>query len=418
MSEFRFIHCSDLHLDAAFSGLAKNHPRLNEILREATFQSFENIVGLALKEKVDAVIIAGDVYDSADKSLRAQLKFRNALNRLSDAGIPSFVAHGNHDPLNAWAATLEWPERATLFPGNRVEAVKIERDGQILATVCGISYSQRDVTENLALRFSQKDRKGFVIGVLHTNVGGNAGHANYAPCKLEDLIQSGMDYWALGHIHARQILRESSPGIVYCGNSQARSYKEEGAKGCCLVTLRENYPPKIRFIPTDVVRFYTQSIDISSCMNLDQVARSVIDEHKDFSSKIVERGAVLRIRLQGRSRLHSELNRSDTLESLQEEVQSHIEGNSPSIWTELLLNTRGIYDLDTLRQGNDFFSDMITLYDEMAKPSGRDEIETLLKPLFIDWPGQRFLENLSDDDLQELLLRAQDQSLDQLAEDF
>ena len=232
MSDFRFIHCSDLHLDAPFSGLATSRPSLRKTLREATFQSFNNIVNLALKEKVDALIIAGDVYDSADKSLRAQLNFRNGLKRLADAGIPSFVAHGNHDPLNAWAASLEWPKTVTLFPGKRIEAVPVKRDGQTLATIFGTSYSQRNVSENLALKFSRNNYQGFAVGVLHTNVGENPNHANYAPCKMDDLIRSGMDYWALGHIHSRQILRDTAPGIVYCGNSQARSFKEEGPKGC------------------------------------------------------------------------------------------------------------------------------------------------------------------------------------------
>ncbi|MEC7640727.1 MAG: DNA repair exonuclease, partial [Nitrospinota bacterium] len=103
MSEFRFIHCSDLHLDTPFSGLVTAHPELKDKLRNSTFQAFQNIVNLALRERVDAVIIAGDIYDAQDKSLQAQLKFRKALNKLASAEIPVFVVAGNHDPLNSWS---------------------------------------------------------------------------------------------------------------------------------------------------------------------------------------------------------------------------------------------------------------------------------------------------------------------------
>ena len=79
MAQFRFIHCSDLHIDSPFKGLTSQNPALSCVLRESTFKAFQNIARLALQEKVDAVLIAGDVFDGADRSLQAQLKFRRSL---------------------------------------------------------------------------------------------------------------------------------------------------------------------------------------------------------------------------------------------------------------------------------------------------------------------------------------------------
>ena len=76
MLSFRFIHCSDLPIDSPFKGIGSVHPQLAERLRDSTFQAFQNVVELAMREKVDAVVIAGDIYDGADKSLQAQVKFR------------------------------------------------------------------------------------------------------------------------------------------------------------------------------------------------------------------------------------------------------------------------------------------------------------------------------------------------------
>jgi len=162
MRQIRFIHCADLHIDSAFQGLSEIHPALRDLLYHSTFQSFSNIVDLAVAQDVDCVLIAGDVYDSVDKSLQAQLRFRDGLQRISDQGIPTFVACGNHDPLDSWSASLGWPENVTIFEGDHVQRVPLEKNGEVLAQVYGISYCTRDTYDNLALKFERKDnRLGF-----------------------------------------------------------------------------------------------------------------------------------------------------------------------------------------------------------------------------------------------------------------
>ena len=143
MTAFRFIHCSDLHIDSPFKGLASQVPSLTGRLRESTFQAFYKIVKFALEEKVDAVLIAGDIFDGADRSLQAQLKFRRGLQELSQGGIPSFIVHGNHDPSNSWSHTLDWPEGTTIFPGNKVERFPVIREEETLAWIYGISYPRK-----------------------------------------------------------------------------------------------------------------------------------------------------------------------------------------------------------------------------------------------------------------------------------
>ena len=121
MTSFRFLHCSDLHIDSPFKGLSSVQPSLAEKLRNSTYQAFKNIVKRALQEEVEAVLIAGDIYDGSDRSLQAQLKFRRELQKLSAAGIDTFIVHGNHDPLDGWSASLDWPEQVYVFSGTQVE---------------------------------------------------------------------------------------------------------------------------------------------------------------------------------------------------------------------------------------------------------------------------------------------------------
>ncbi|MFQ5443467.1 MAG: exonuclease SbcCD subunit D, partial [Nitrospinales bacterium] len=397
-------------------GLAADYPDLADQLRRTTDRAFRNIIDLAVKEKVDAVIIAGDIYDGADKSLQAQLKFRDELARLSQAGIPSFIVHGNHDPLNSWSATLEWPEGVKVFPGDRVERVPLVKNGIVLAQIYGISFPVQEVKENLALRFAKESGPGFSIAVLHANVGGNANHINYSPCTEDDLVSRDMDYWALGHVHAHQVIRPDRPAIVYPGNSQGRNPREQGVKGCCLVTLSENAPADIRFIPTDVARYLSTTLDVSDCASVDGIIQSTQSRCESISSGINGRGVVIRMTLTGRTPLHETLQRGNSLQAIEEAIQTDFSGRDPWIWLELKLQTAGIYDLDELRQGSDFVADLIHLYDEMEGETKFDEIRGTLEPLFKDWNGSGDLENLTDKELQELLIQARDQTLDRLVE--
>lgn len=414
MNRFRFVHCSDLHLDAPFVGISSLHPNLAERLRQATEKAFSNIVDLSIEKQVDAVLIAGDIYNDLDKSLQAQLKFRDYLKKLFEAGIPSFIVHGNHDPLDSWSASLDWPLGVKIFSGNQVEQVPILKDGKIAAQIYGISYPQKEVKENLALMFHREQSSGFAIGLLHANVGNNPNHGAYAPCKVEDLVDSKMDYWALGHIHKRQILRDMEPSIVYCGNSQARSFKEQDEKGCYLVTLNENLPPKLEFFPTDSVRFHTERIDISKCEHLDDLLTLIQAQCDEKHSQIGERDLFMRFNLEGSTSLNSELRKGGTIEDLTEKIIGYYKNTKPGIWVELNLDTRGIYDLNLLRQRNDFIADVVSLYDEMESKKDFSKVRETLEPLFHSWKGQKNLKTLTDSDLLELLRTARDITLEQL----
>ena len=413
MNSFRFIHCSDLHIDSPFKGLSSIEPKLAEILRKSTYQAFQNIVDLAIKEEVEAVLIAGDIYDGSDKSLEAQLKFRSGLQKLSDSGIDTFIVNGNHDPLDGWSASLNWPERVHLYSGNHTECFPITKNGEVKAHIYGISYPTRDVRENLALKFIRSNQ-GFAIGLLHCNVGHQAGHDNYAPCTIEDLVASKMDYWALGHIHRFQVLRESEPAIVYSGNSQARHMRETGEKGCCLVTLNPSAPPVIKFIATDVVRFVQDEVDLSGTISLEEVIHVARAKCENFADQIKEREIYFNLLLTGRTQVHAELNRKTVLEDLQEEIGAYFKGRTPSIWVNLKLNTLGVYDIDSLRQGKDFVADLINLFEIEEKAESFSELEEFIKPMFENWQGKKYLKSLTNQEMKDVLIQAKSLCLDKL----
>ena len=136
-----------LHLDSPFVGIQNVAPdNVASALRDATFSAYENIIGLCIEEQVDALLVAGDVYDSADRSLRAQFRFVEGLRRLEEAGIRSFICHGNHDPLDGWEARLDYPKSSTRFLKD-AQAVPIFKEDPGRGVVHGISYGTDDVAE-------------------------------------------------------------------------------------------------------------------------------------------------------------------------------------------------------------------------------------------------------------------------------
>jgi DNA repair exonuclease SbcCD nuclease subunit len=366
---------------------------------------------------VDCVLISGDIYNSADKSLQAQIKFRNELKRLSDAGIPSFIVYGNHDPLDSWSATLIWPDKVTIFGGDKVERYPLVKEGKIIANIYGISFPTRDVYDNLSLRFEHHKDDLPSIGLLHSNTGKNTGHKPYAPASIEDLSSMAMDYWALGHVHKYVILKEKGPAIVYPGNSQAINATETGSKGCCLVNLYPGGECDIEFIPTDVFRYQSASLDISNISALDAVINSIKERCENILDEMDGRHAIIRLSFTGRTCLHKELQRGNNINELLEQVREYFEGREPWIWLEkLVLKTDGTYDIETLRQGGNFLSDLICLYDELAEVGSKhwEDILKAREPLFSNWQGGRYLEELSREELLKLIEEARNWTLDSI----
>jgi len=202
--------------------------RLNK-LRDSTFAAFTKLIEHAVKTKPDFILIAGDIYDGEDRSLRTQMKFREGMVKLDTAGIPVFISHGNHDHLGGRWTRFDLPSNVHVFD-EHVETVRLNVNNQEVL-ISGFSYKERHVRDKVIDRFPvAEDHDALHIGMLHGSLAGDETHAVYAPFTKSELLAKRYDYWALGHIHVRQQLHESPP-IVYPGNLQGRHRNERGTKG-------------------------------------------------------------------------------------------------------------------------------------------------------------------------------------------
>jgi exonuclease SbcD len=414
---FTFVHCGDLHLDSPFEGIHAAAPEIAGVLRDATFQAFDRVIDLALAEGADFLVVTGDVYDGEDRSLRAQLRFREALRKAAGAGITCLVAHGNHDPLSGWEAKLALPDLVCRFGGQQVERFEVRRGGATLAQVYGLSYPVREMRGNLASGFRREPGGPFAIGVLHCNVGGDPNHDNYAPCTLEDLLAGGMDYWALGHIHARRILREREPCVIYPGNTQGRNWRELGPRGCYLV--RVDGPGRVspEFVPTDVVRWFSREVDIGGLEDWDALLDALFSAREEVRTEADGRAAILRVHLTGRGELHRELVRRIDLErDLGVPLREEERGRPDFVWVESLhRRTRPPVDLAQRRQIQDFVGDLLQAGEQLRR---QDHPAARLREILQQRPEHRViaghLDALSEDDWLALLGDAEILGLDQL----
>lgn len=360
MKRLRFMHAADLHLDSPFKGMSALPERVRERIRESTFEALKELVALAIREQVDFVLISGDVYDLSDRSLRAQIRFQKALEQLAEQGIPTYIIHGNHDPEDGRAAKLDWPAAVHFFACDQVETISVEKSHRgVIAQIHGISYRSSAVTDNLAVKFRVGRENVCQIGLLHTNVDGDPGHDNYAPCSKQDLLEAGMNYWALGHVHTRNVLHQQ-PAIVYPGNLQGRSIRETGPRGCYIVEMSEDGRAELIFHALDQVRWFLERLSVAGIQTEQELKDRLGEQLERIRAEADGRDAVVRLVLEGRSAVHGLLRKGRALQELTAELREDEAERSRFVWVESIEDrTASELDLEALQQEKSFLGDLL-----------------------------------------------------------
>jgi exonuclease SbcD len=415
MTPFSFVHTADLHLDSPFSAIRQNAPELSGTVRDAALHAYESVIRLCLQKKVDFLLVAGDVYDGADRNLRAQVRFRDGLMRLHEAGISSFIVHGNHDPLEGWSSSLEWPPSVHIF-GDQAETAEARAGDALLARVQGISYAKREERRNLSLLFERKDA-AFHIGLLHANVGQDTGHEPYAPCSLEDLRRAGMDYWALGHVHRARVLAEGPPTIVYPGNTQGRSIREAGRKGCYLVRVSEDGHVDLEFHGTEAVYWAFREVSISGLRTEGDLLNTLERACRDLAGEASGRPVMARILLTGSGPLCKPLRSPGQVSDLTEILRERGLSGSPFVWVEQVrVDVTPERDVKALTEANDFVGELLRVSRELLREENlAGLLEEELALLFEDPRARRFLARPDAERLKALLGKAEGLCVDDLS---
>ncbi len=256
MRRFRFVHTADIHLDSPLKGLAGHEGHAVQVIRTATREALRALVTRTINEDAAFLLISGDLYDGSWRDYQTGLFFVQQMGRLREAEIPVYLIYGNHDAASKLTTRLRLPDNVVRFPSRRAETRIIRELG---VAVHGQSFRKPSISENIALHYPEPRDDCFNVGLLHTSLTGAEGHADNAPCSLEQLVAKGYDYWALGHVHAPSI-RHENPHVVYSGVLQGRHIRETGPKGAMLVSVENGAVTDVEPLPVDVVRWRVVSV--------------------------------------------------------------------------------------------------------------------------------------------------------------
>ncbi|MEL6766682.1 MAG: DNA repair exonuclease [Pseudomonadota bacterium] len=305
MSSFRFVHTADLHLDSPLKSLALRDPDLAGRVGDATRSALERIVALCLEERVDALLIAGDLFDGEQQSMKTAAFLAQQMRRLDEAGTRVFIIRGNHDAQAPVTGALALPPNCHVFTGR---GGIVEHRG---VAIQGVSFPDRSAPESLLPKY-RPPRPGMPnIALLHTSLAGAEGHDTYAPCSVADLKAHGADYWALGHVHARSVHAEA-PWIVMPGMPQGRAIDEAGAKSATLVTVgAQGIGVETR--PTATLEFARATVALDGVDDWEGALRQAAAALEAAAEAAEAPAAVVRLTLGGASPLAWRLRRDRAL---------------------------------------------------------------------------------------------------------
>ena len=262
---------------------------------------------------------------------------------------------------------------------------------------------------------------GLNVGLLHANVGGNSNHDAYSPCSVEDLTSIGFDYWALGHVHTRDVLRGSNPAIVYPGNPQGRQPNESGVHGVYLVEMDEGGGSRLDFRPTNTVRWEAVQVSIAEFDSEEEVLKAIDQVAQLTLESSVGIPIVMRITLTDRGSMHRFLRRPGTSEELLEWLNAKYAHSTPWLWCERIqIDTLSPIDRSQVAQREDFTGDLVRLASQMRNsPSALTELQESLGDLYLNSNASSYLRLAlpAESELRELLTAAEDECVDALVDD-
>jgi exonuclease SbcD len=370
----RLLHSADLHVDSPMKGLVAYEEAPVQQLRLATRVALGNLVDTALEQAVDAVLLAGDIFDGDWPHYGTGVYFVSEMGRLREAGIPVVIVTGNHDAESKLTKSLRLPDNVHVLDTRKPQTIPFEAIG---LAVHGQGYATPAVLDDLSAGYPAPISDMINVGLLHTSADGRPGHERYAPCKVEGLIDRGYDFWGLGHVHQHEVL-SVDPLIVFPGNLQGRGLRETGTKGAILVEFGHDDSVTFEHRALDVVRWELLGVDASECVGREDVAERVASSVREAVREAGDRLLAARVVISGVSEAHSTLA-ADAERLHYEVVATAADVAGGQAWIESVkLSTHAPREL--AHGGDDAVGELIQELTELSEHAP-EELSAVLAPL-------------------------------------
>jgi DNA repair protein SbcD/Mre11 len=269
----RLLHTADVHLGA-------RHDDLGEAAaaqRERQFAAFKATIDMAISEKVDILLIAGDLFDSNTQPRRSVERVAGELRRLVAARIRTVIIPGTHDCY----------DRASIYRAYDLAALAGSEAGDDLVTVLtpsvpSIHLSACEATVQATIfptkrapysplrdiRIAEESAAGWNIGMVHGSISiPDRTDRDEVVVTKEEIAATGLDYLALGHWHSAQQGRAGTTAYAYSGAPEPVAVNQDGAGKVLLVELDEaGGTKKVRITERTVgkTRFDKLDLDVAT----------------------------------------------------------------------------------------------------------------------------------------------------------
>lgn len=270
------LHLADLHLGAAYSFLS---PEKAQIAKESQFAALKQAVDYANEQNVNAILIAGDLFD---QPVPPSDIVHRAFSILSKSNCCVLISPGNHDYLcaNSPYLTAKRPDCVYVFSSPTLTPFPIGNIG----VVWGAAFCDQSASISLNVELAENK---YNLLLVHSDLKTKSG---YNPLSSNDFKNSGFDYAAIGHNHTYSGMHRAGKTIYACPGSPCTTGSDDiGKKGFLLGQIGEQ--TKFRFIPSVGMEFHKLKIDFTSLMSdrmLQQTLTPMIPKNHANSCVILE----------------------------------------------------------------------------------------------------------------------------------
>ena len=289
MKQVKILHCADLHFDTPFKELTKE---ISQNSKEELLQVFKNIIDLTINEKVQVLLIAGDVFDNLTVNKNTLFFISNQLKRIENVRV--FISPGNHDPYNekSFYNMINWPDNVYIFKG-KMQSKEIE---ELNLVVWGAGFNNNYEHEGLINEINI-DKSKINIMVIHGEIESGNSKNEYNPIYLRDIEKTGIEYVALGHRHKFSgILKSGNTNYAYSGCPQGRGFDEEGERGIIIGDIYKG-GVSLNFKSICKRKYITREVQIDDINTYDELISKILslgneEELKRNFYKIILKGKV------------------------------------------------------------------------------------------------------------------------------
>lgn len=268
MEKIKVLHCADLHLGSELSSISgKSKERQQELLR-----TFRRITNLCNDEKVDVLLIAGDLFEGSNVDTQVISLVKEYIGNIKDCVVA--ISPGNHDYVSLDSPYLDsdWPENTVIFKGD-FESKVFKEKGFVLH---GFGFESTYVRQEKIVPVKEEFRDLINLCVIHGDLVTGLSESAYHPITVTALEDSHMDYVAMGHIHKRTpILKANKTAYAYAGCPDGRGFDELEEKGVYLGSVSKGRVD-FSFVPMSSRLFVEEIVDISDETNTSGVEKLIL----------------------------------------------------------------------------------------------------------------------------------------------